>query len=358
MNKILLYLLFTCSCYAGGQGGRIIISGDRLNATKVNAGKIGYIGYTRPVSNDTTVASGQTLVLNAGGIYIFTNLTVNDGGFIQITNLSGTTPAWTQIICTNFTCASATPTYRINTDLFPWISANSLNVILDGFDGFKTNRVYPGLSVTTGGNIYGGTGGQSGGGYYISGTQATYKNGLPVGGNGSKGFNTSTGDTAGGVGVAGWATTPAAPSTINDSTGSGDIFGSGGAGGTPGQSAGLLYMRVIGTLTSVANFGMRSSGQAGGVGGVGQSVNDTGPNSINVYGGNGGNGGRGGISGSIILRYTTLSGVLPTLLAALPNSGAGGAGGTANTVNGNNTAGSIGTGGGSGTVGSTAIITP
>ena len=377
MNKILLYLLFTCSCYAGGQGGRITISGGTLDATRVNSGKISYIGYTQPISNDTTVVNGQTLVLQAGNIYVFTNLTINDGGTIQITNTTGTTPAWTQIICTNFTGTASTIANKIITDTFQWRSLTSLIAVLDGFDGFKTNMTYPALTLTSGnggvggsgttfgtGTIYGGGGGGSGYDWANDAGSGFLNRGIFTGGKGGSGYSVSLANNiSGGAGGIDFGAVGSTPATVNDTSGfAGDTTsGAGGGGGTPGLSSGLLYMRVLGTTTTSANVVIRASGGKGGAGGNGGSAVNTSVNAVFVGGGGGGGGGRGGNSGNIIFRYSgSVVGALPSLnVSAIGTGGTGGSGGAATAFGlGTAIAGSTGTAGGIGTAGTATTITP
>jgi hypothetical protein len=130
---------------------------------------------------------------------------------------------------------------------------------------------------------------------------------------------TTTGDPGQNAGRWRGGTGGASPDALQPGGDGGVVFGeagsagagspsSGGGGGSRGRHGGLLYLRVLGTVSGTGS--VQLSGQAGGPGGPGAAFNATigpacgGPpfGIENIIGGASGGGGAGGCGGAFVLR--------------------------------------------------------
>ena len=312
-----------------------------------------FIGQGAAALTSVTISNGQTFVLNAGQTYQYATVTVQSGGLIQVTN-TGTTPLMTQLICQNLVLNAATAADVIKVDTFQFSGAAKTGNIVTA-DGVTISQAYP--AARTGGNGGGVTGvgsgasgGQTGGGGGNAGDdyQTGSGGGSTSGGTGGAGFSFDLGATVAGAtgGTAGSPTGQNGTAIVDvGGSGSAETDGTGGGGGFGGRSAGQLYIHVTTMLTSVANANINLAGYNGYPGGKGGNVTASNPSALPCFGGNGGGGGGAGNSGTITLKYTALTGVLPSATTTNAVGGAGGAGGTATGVAGsaNGNAGNAGT---------------
>jgi hypothetical protein len=202
------------------------------------------------------------------------------------------------------------------------------------------------------GNIYGGGGGQAGWGWH-AGSDAN----IHGGGNGGSGIADLSSRVSGGTGGSYVSLTNSSgvfPGLLNGGAGNAanltsitghPACGAGGGGGVSGLSAGLMYIRVLGSLTIDSTSVIDFAGTAGGAGGDGGNAvcvsgvatdrvngfnNNTIITTVNnqyAYGGSGGGGGGGGNGGCLIIKYDTLVQLDISPNASGGNGGVGGLGG-------------------------------
>lgn len=305
------------------------------------------------------VVNATTVTLPNGAVKDYSSITISNGGTLEI--LPG--PLWTILGCLG------------NLSIDNAATSSHILVDPDGATIGVSNRTAPdGYPLVSSRNqAEGGKGGDSYTNFGGLGGSAMYGNG---GGGGGNGIGADGGPSAGGDGAESLHSDPGGSGApINGGNGGEgatddqtaapgtSAYGAGGGGGSRGKNAGLLYMKVGGSVNvttggTVFPIVIRGdNGGSGGGGGGGYTVDDA--SGVTAIGGGGAGGGGGGCGGKAVFRWKGI-GTNPNTIIDTTHGDAGspgGGGAAATTLSGTATNGNDGEPAAGGDAGTTTVAT-